>query len=401
MSFSEGKEIDMKYNLYQRFYVIGIDTDIVFSDELYKNPKSKNIFPKVISKFPLLSKTFSNIPDDLISRHCFPNGFSLVEGSSLVNSSSLKDHGSLSKDAIPKLQTFLFTLDNIPLNIIEEGIYSKMHFTGILFYESLARYYELKVKRDGKNENDENAKIIQENCEKYFIPKVICLSSVLSFPKQTLDILKDIHAYYSTKNPVDTPIEQKIENLIFSIAIPPRSSAVYSFTPFKTKYEFSQSSVNKLQTNSIPLMNIYNCLVQEEVMKIIKCILLEVPIIFFSVDKERLTSIIEGLLSLIFPFQYQYPNISILPTNCYSLIEIFPSFVLGINEPYTEGFFRDNNIEIDDKIIVIVNLDSKNTSDNNSKTILIEKSQITEEPYIYLNSEDKIKTKKIATKSSI
>jgi hypothetical protein len=93
-------------------------------------------------------------------------------------------------------------------------------------------------------------------------------------------------------------------------------------------------------------------------MKAYKCLLLEIPILFFSKDITLLTTVTEGLNILLYPFEYQYPFISVLPVNSYSLIEASHCYCLGINETYKEKFFEGNNLEIDDKTIAIVDLDS-------------------------------------------
>jgi hypothetical protein len=47
----------------------------------------------------------------------------------------------------------------------------------------------------------------------------------------------------------------------------------------------------------------------------------------------------------------------VLPSNLYTIIENANCFCLGVNETYRESFFDDNGLEIDDKQIIIVNLD--------------------------------------------
>jgi hypothetical protein len=92
-------------------------------------------------------------------------------------------------------------------------------------------------------------------------------------------------------------------------------------------------------------------------LKIYKCLLLEIPLLFFSSNISTLTSFIEGLASLLYPFEYQFPFISVLPSNLYTIIENANCFCLGVNETYKKSFFDENGLEIDDKQIIIVNLD--------------------------------------------
>ena len=97
----------------------------------------------------------------------------------------------------------------------------------------------------------------------------------------------------------------------------------------------------------------------EEIFDIIKYIILEEPIIFFSQNIEYLTYTIEGFLGLIYPFEYHYPVVSILPEENYTFINIYKCFIFGINDKYSDDIFVLKGINIDDQknvnIIIIEN----------------------------------------------
>ena len=87
-----------------------------------------------------------------------------------------------------------------------------------------------------------------------------------------------------------------------------------------------------------------------------------------------------GLLS---PFKYILPNISILPTKFYGLINSEPKFLFGINEKYSPNFFKENNIDID-KNIVVVKIDVDNRTDSKIEEI-IKKKDDEEKNYLLVN----------------
>jgi hypothetical protein len=91
-----------------------------------------------------------------------------------------------------------------------------------------------------------------------------------------------------------------------------------------------------------------------EVFEIIKFILLEEPILFFCDDIHLLTYTIEGLVSLIYPLEYQYPVISVLPEENYSFISIYKHFIFGINDKYTDDFIQKSGISLDEKKYIII-----------------------------------------------
>ena len=365
----------MNSNLYQTFYIIGLDNEIAMSsDPLYRNPHIFSAVPTIISKYPQIKESYNLIPDNLVILHCFPQGYRILDNE-------------------PEFKTafYTFRLENLPFINVDNQKYAKMYFSCLLFYESLYDYYILKKKSNDNNTNmldDENI------LRKFYVPKVICLASLLPFPEETKIILETLFKLYgnntininnnvsnvspteeiSTDNTTDTnisdennknkniktlpPIEKEIENIIFGIPYIPNSGQCIIYNIVDTSIKFKRSPLNQQPNISYNLSLFFNENNIIHIMKAYKCLLLEIPILFFSKDITLLTTVTEGLNILLYPFEYQYPFISVLPVNSYSLIEASHCYCLGINETYKENFFEVNNLEIDDKTIAIVDLDS-------------------------------------------
>ena len=62
---------------------------------------------------------------------------------------------------------------------------------------------------------------------------------------------------------------------------------------------------------------------------------------------------IYGFLSLLFPFQYQYQIVTILPKENFAIIESITPFIAGINESYQEDFFEKRSMILSDTILVV------------------------------------------------
>ena len=365
----------MNSNLYQTFYIIGLDNEIAMSsDPLYRNPHIFSAVPTIISKYPQIKESYNLIPDNLVILHCFPQGYRILDNE-------------------PEFKTafYTFRLENLPFINVDNQKYAKMYFSCLLFYESLYDYYILKKKSNDNNTNmldDENI------LRKFYVPKVICLASLLPFPEETKIILETLFKLYgnntininnnvsnvspteeiSTDNTTDTnisdennknkntktlsPIEKESENIIFGIPYIPNSGQCIIYNIADISIKFKRSPLNQQPNISYNLSLFFNENNIIHIMKAYKCLLLEIPILFFSKDITLLTTVTEGLNILLYPFEYQYPFISVLPVNSYSLIEASHCYCLGINETYKENFFEVNNLEIDDKTIAIVDLDS-------------------------------------------
>ena len=389
--------INMKNNLIQNFYVIGLSPE----DFFYKNKDNEgeflNIFqtkeriklnPKIISKFPPNNSNFNEINDETIINHCFPTGLNIKYG-----------------DILSFTEDFYFELDNYILNYSpeEKNIHSKIYFTCLEIYEPInnyAKYREDIIKNLGKkikiNENKNSIDINNKNENNAFIsiyvPKVLCFASILPFYKELREILEKIYFNYLeslddkyNNNSSDLFILEKlIEQIVLKIPIPlnheEKIQISFDSNKFKEKiifpkYKIEEENIKLYFTNSI--INIFYYFSAEDILRIIKYILLEIPILFFYPQKNILTSILEGFISFISPFKYVQPYISILPKKSYGFISIEKKFIFGINEKYNKNFFIKNGIEID-KNIVIIYIDKNagkieiiNKEDYNNNDLLI------------------------------
>ena len=371
-----------KYNLYQQFLIVGLDTKLSFRINQIdlKGIPEPYISPKIISKYPPNDLYYLNIPDNIISNHCFPKG--------IIN--EIIEYNEMDYESKIKYQTsFVFSLENqYPEDISSSLRINRVYYSCLLFYENVENYYEC-IKNKKKIYKSSNIDPISDTKNVgILIPKIICLSSFKPYFEQSRAILESLKRYIDkylynkiTKDNYNIyPIEKIIKGLIFNLPSIPRSNFILKLN--KETFETSLINNNKendkinnenakkdktLKNMSLNgLNNIinkdeiifyespfngypknvinYSILMKyfriKEVFEIIKFILLEEPILFFCEDIHILTYTIEGLISLIYPLEYQYPVISVLPEKNYSFISIFKHFIFGINYKYTDDIFQ-------------------------------------------------------------
>ena len=394
-----------KYNLFQQFFIIGLDPKIIYNIndiELITLP-SQYLSPKIISKYPSTSLPYLCIPDVILASHCFPNGIA----NKLIKTN---------KKEQPKEEFFVFSIENQGFEDKESSLRTKkVYYTCYLFYESIEDYRKcINLRNNNKNKN------IKLN-ENIYIPKVICFSSFIPFYKETKLILKYLKQYvdkYSYNNCCESnensqnnnneknlvPIEKIIEGIIFNIPSLPRSK--YTIKIPNDTFEIQNNINNKNNKeeiknhkevifkvsppNKIPLPLIdYSQLMHyfqiDEIFEIIKWIILEVPILFFCENIKELTYTIEGIASLIYPFEYSYPIVSVLPEINYPFISIMKHFIFGINHKYSKEIFSQKGINIQNQNLLIAvkiekrfneitNLKEKEKDKSTNSPILIFKS---------------------------
>lgn len=366
------------------FYTFGIDSEIAFSEFInYIKPNEENerIKPVLINQCPPTLKPFSSIDPNIVMKHCFPNGFIPVEGIFR-----------------PKDELFHFSLDNL----FNYSQYPKIYFTVLLFYESISLYqkvkkiYEELTSKDDKSDSkgyrnpkrqraqsmtiDMRKRHKLETVSLYFnkkgrsysysstlkrirdmnfvglyFPKAICLSSLAPFPEQKAIILKELYRYVRM-NKITFPLEKVIEVLTMEVPMPPRGINKIIYKLFEKEIILYQQPRNSLNFSSYKMYYIFKFSIAD-IIEIYRNILLEIPILFFGTNKEELTNIVESFQSFIYPFQYQYPWVSILPEINIGLIEKEKCFVFGINKKFNKNFFETYNLNIVDKKIIIVDID--------------------------------------------
>ena len=385
----------MKNNCIQNFYIIGLSPNDFFQHESKGEKEIKlvniltsntemELIPKIITKYPPTDSNFNSIPNDIIIDHCFPRGFKMQK--------SLK-----------KIETktyFCFELDNLKYNYLfqKKFLYSKIYFSCLKFYEPLENYEKFELELDKKDNEQNNKNIINDNTKNdkyfYYIPKVICFANLLPFTKEfykLLDYIYDSFLYYNKNieqydtNNLGPPLEKIIEKIVMTLPFPLSTTKEtiisYKFNfPLNSNQNILKKNPNETCPNneskiniqkyepfyffmnnehSLFLINLFSFFSEEEVIKIFKYIILEVPILFFSDNIELLSQIIQGFLSLTQPFTYVQPHTTILPSKFYGIINAESRFIFGIAENYSPNFFKNNNILLDKSIIVVHFLNQK------------------------------------------
>ena len=167
------------------------------------------------------------------------------------------------------------------------------------------------------------------------------------------------------------PLEKIIEKIVMETPMPSRGIFYINFqnnNEFFRKNEkeliIKQSEINEYYIPSYIMQSIFIFNTQD-IIDIYKCLLLEIPILFFSKDIEKLTNIFGTFISLIYPFNCQCPNVSVLPDINSAAIQNFETFVFGINQNWKiknkkdkeEDYFERNKMNIYNKAILICDID--------------------------------------------
>ena len=380
-------------------------------DEL-KNKYGDKLQPKIISYFPKFEKKTIAFDDSIIS-HCFPNGFNIIKSNKIPKPeifSFILDNNYFNLNYPQKYLSCLICYENINKykTLYEE--YKKIS-NKIEIKEGNQKEKRNKSQKKNNNKIKKSLTVLELKSletlnvssdtnnspsvnfnDKIYIPKCIMIMSLYPFFAEYEKILLKIYQYSmnivkdSIERPkmeigrvtefiprtmtmsfnqpkirpqqtfinIKIPIDKIIENLLIEFPAPPRGVFKVQYSLISSEpIEFQQSLMNKLPLIEVNMKKIFTTFDIKDIIDIYLCLFLEVRILFFSKDIEVLNIFISGFLSLLFPFQYQYQIVTILPKENFAIIESITPFIAGINETYQEDFFEKRSMILSDTILVV------------------------------------------------
>ena len=89
---------------------------------------------------------------------------------------------------------------------------------------------------------------------------------------------------------------------------------------------------------------------------IFRLLITEKKILLIDEDYERLSKVSDGLISILYPFQWIHTYIPIMSDQMLKYLETFLPFLNGINKslmPFVEKVFTEGEMEEDDEVFLI------------------------------------------------
>ena len=377
-------ELDKANNFIDYFLVVGVEPEIYKNDWLYKcdvdelNKKYKEqLEPKIISSFPPFEKHTISF-DESILMHCFPNGYKIIK---------TQNH--------PKPLVFSFILDNNYFNLN----YPQKYLTCLICYENIAQY-KLLSEQEKKLTNEENE---EESNDKFninskntfgeildslkypdiYIPKCLLIMSLCPYFGEYEKIITELYnyslglvnskeekeafnnqlrhtmqrqrnlRYLNLRKNLYEPIDKLIENLLIELPTPPRGFSTLEYSLNNEKRLTKQTKMNELPIININLKRLFLDFSIKDIITIYNYLFLEGRILFFSEKIEILNIYIYGFLCLLYPFQYQYQIVTILPEKNFEIMESITPFIAGINQSYESDFFEKRGFTLSDAILIV------------------------------------------------
>ena len=228
------------------------------------------------------------------------------------------------------------------------------------FADAYTSLSEEELTEDKVNEIQELLVFSQElgYRDNIFVPFCICLISKYPYVKEMQKCLNSIYTILN-QNEENSPIiiNDLITYLIHAIPIPSKNTNVNFLIPYqKNCIELDCPKLEDINIMSASATELLKNFSIDNLVVIFRLLITEKKILLIDEDYERLSKVSDGLISILYPFQWIHTYIPIMSDQMLKYLETFLPFLNGINKslmPFVEKVFRDGEIQEDDEVFLI------------------------------------------------
>ncbi|XP_078529899.1 DENN domain-containing protein 5B isoform X2 [Lissotriton helveticus] len=162
-----------------------------------------------------------------------------------------------------------------------------------------------------------------------YVSKCICLITPLPFMQACRKFLSQLHKAVTSQQPPPLPLESYIHNVLYEVPLPPpgRSLKLYGvYEPIICQ----RPGLSELPLSDYPLREAFELLGLENLVQLFTCVLLEMQILLYSQDYQRLMTVAEVITTLLFPFQWQHVYVPILPASLLHFLDAPVPYMMGL-----------------------------------------------------------------------
>ncbi|XP_067907134.1 DENN domain-containing protein 5B-like isoform X3 [Heterodontus francisci] len=162
-----------------------------------------------------------------------------------------------------------------------------------------------------------------------YVSKCICLITPLPFMKACRKFLLQLHKAVSSQQPPPLPLESYIHNILYEVPLPPPGRSL-KFSGVYGPVICQRPGLSELPLFDFPLREVFELLGLENLVQLFTCVLLEMQILLYSQDYQRLMTVAEGITTLLFPFQWQHVYVPILPASLLHFLDAPVPYLMGL-----------------------------------------------------------------------
>ncbi|XP_073177534.1 DENN domain-containing protein 5B isoform X3 [Lepidochelys kempii] len=167
------------------------------------------------------------------------------------------------------------------------------------------------------------------NRDTLYVSKCICLITPLPFMQACKKFLIQLYKAVTSQQPPPLPLESYIHNILYEVPLPPPGRSLKFYGVYEPII-CQRPGPSELPLSDYPLREAFELLGLENLIQVFTCVLLEMQILLYSQDYQRLMTVAEGITTLLFPFQWQHVYVPILPASLLHFLDAPVPYLMGL-----------------------------------------------------------------------
>ncbi|CAI5786295.1 domain-containing 5B isoform X1 [Podarcis lilfordi] len=167
------------------------------------------------------------------------------------------------------------------------------------------------------------------NRDTLYVSKCVCLIAPLPFMQACKKFLIQLYKAVTSQQPPPLPLESYIHNILYEVPLPPPGRSLKFYGVYEPIF-CQRPGPNELPLSDYPLREAFELLGLENLIQVFTCVLLEMQILLYSQDYQRLMTVAEGITTLLFPFQWQHVYVPILPASLLHFLDAPVPYLMGL-----------------------------------------------------------------------
>ncbi|KAJ3595822.1 hypothetical protein NHX12_002236 [Muraenolepis orangiensis] len=172
-----------------------------------------------------------------------------------------------------------------------------------------------------------------------YCSKALCLLTPLPLLQAARHFLSQLHQAVMSPAAPPLPLESYIHNVLYEVPLPPPGRSL-RFHGVQGPIVCQRPGPTDLPLGDYPLGEAFALLGVENMVRLLTCALLEMQVLLYSRDLQRLMALGEGITNLLFPFQWQHIYLPILPAQLHHMLDAPVPFLMGLQ--HREGVQRSS-----------------------------------------------------------
>ena len=318
--------------------------------------------PEIIYRYPLQDTKTLEL-NNLAATICFPTGIKVCYDEN-GGPENIKDY--VTSITNQKGERYYMMTYHFYVNIPSEE-YVKQYDENPLKY-NLRKFADAYVGLSEEELTEDKMNTIQENLEYsqelgfrdiVYVPFCICLISKYPYVQEMEKCLNSIYTIIKNGNNTDsnTLINDLIMYLINSIPIPAKNTKIKFLLPYyDNSIDIDCPKLEDINIMNLSASSLLKYFSLDNLVIIFRLLISEKKILLIDNDFERLSTIADGLASILYPFTWIHTYIPIMSDQMLKYLETFLPFLNGINESLmnlVEKVFQETEVDDSDEVFLI------------------------------------------------